>query len=562
MSYLHERPGGSTPLDRRPLAVFLFVWILVLLLAVVACDMESYNQTKAVEDATKEVERTFDDKRKEVDDLPNCNDARDVVYTVEWKRGKDAGNRYLSKIENYHTLNVEVTERTATITCTGEAWRKDGRYVGEIVYWVRKNKRDEKGTHYAGYDVGSPQSQSSSKAEETTPTLTPTATSGLPPTRVPGAPCPTASEQAYFTGVNGWLIGLGLQLQKIGRLSDAAGERPSIIRSDSWKTDVGFVLTSFRAIADELSRPNSLESVQSVRGDALRLADAIRAFAEAYNFGMENQDPAHFDEATRRLNTIGPLVKPLVNGIDNFCQSLVGATPVPAAAAASAATVAPRRVSATPTPAAVPATAVPRPTPTPTATPEPSPTATHSIATPTSQATRMPTLTPTPEPTPTPATTNTPVATATPTPTPEPDLGTFSFPYPAGSTMQGSDGTVIVVTGINGDAWPVVRRENQFNDPPQPGNRFYIVTVEVSNVSAHGPLNVGQFDFELIGDNRVIYKTYQHTCGVIPDELWGEVYPGGKTRGNTCFEVGANEGGFLLIHNPGFSRERRFLSIE
>ena len=120
----------------------------------------------------------------------------------------------------------------------------------------------------------------------------------------------------------------------------------------------------------------------------------------------------------------------------------------------------------------------------------------------------------------------------------------------------------MVVTGINGDAWLVVQRENQFNDPPGPGNRFYMVTVEVSNVSAPGGLNVSQFDFELIGDNRVVYKSYQHYCGVIPEELQAEIYPGGKGRGNACFEVGANEGGFLLIHNPGFFGEKRFLSLE
>lgn len=129
--------------------------------------------------------------------------------------------------------------------------------------------------------------------------------------------------------------------------------------------------------------------------------------------------------------------------------------------------------------------------------------------------------------------------------------------------MRGSDGTDIVVTGINSDAWAVVQRENRFNDPPAPGKRFYIVRVEVTNVAGSDALNVTDADFELIGDDRVVYQTFRHSCGVIPDKLRGQIYPGGTIQGNLCFEVGADEGGFVLIHSPGFfSSDPRFLSIE
>ena len=39
--------------------------IMAGLLAVMACDMESYNATKALEDATKEIEDVLDQKRKD-----------------------------------------------------------------------------------------------------------------------------------------------------------------------------------------------------------------------------------------------------------------------------------------------------------------------------------------------------------------------------------------------------------------------------------------------------------------------------------------------------------------
>ena len=138
----------------------------------------------------------------------------------------------------------------------------------------------------------------------------------------------------------------------------------------------------------------------------------------------------------------------------------------------------------------------------------------------------------------------------------------LSLPYKSGSTMRGSDGTEIKVVEINEDAWEVVRRENQFNDPPTAGNRYYIVRVVVENVAGAGAVTVTSGDIELIGSNRLVYQTYRHYCGVIPDELFGTIYPGGKVEGNACFQVGANETGFVLIHNPGFSGDVRFLALE
>ncbi len=136
------------------------------------------------------------------------------------------------------------------------------------------------------------------------------------------------------------------------------------------------------------------------------------------------------------------------------------------------------------------------------------------------------------------------------------------LPLPKGFTIWGSDGTDVVVVDINDNAWPVIQKGNQFNDPPAPGNRFYMVRVQVSNVDGDGLLTVSDADFELVGDNRVVYAPYRRSCGVIPDDLWGQIYLGGTIQGNICFQVGATEGGFVLIHNPGFSGDTRFLSLE
>ena len=139
-----------------PIRVVAILVGLLALLFTVACDSESFNATQTAEAPTKEFEQAIEEKRKSVDDLPDCGDGRESVVTVEWKNYKDTGTDYLRKIENEYPVSVEVTERTATITCGGEAWTKNGRYIGEISFWVRKNARDKKGTHYAGWDLGAP----------------------------------------------------------------------------------------------------------------------------------------------------------------------------------------------------------------------------------------------------------------------------------------------------------------------------------------------------------------------------------------------------------------------
>ena len=155
-----------------------------------------------------------------------------------------------------------------------------------------------------------------------------------------------------------------------------------------------------------------------------------------------------------------------------------------------------------------------------------------------------------------------------PTPDPKnlalPPGMTLDNPVAAGEVLQGTNGTATVVTGIVEDAWAIVQAENQFNDPPEPGNRFYMAAVAVSYVSGTDSLDVVESDYSLIGDNRVVYTPFEDSCGVIPDELGAELFPGGQTEGNICFQIEADDGNFILIHEPfwSFEGERRFLALE
>ena len=202
------------------------------------------------------------------------------------------------------------------------------------------------------------------------------------------------------------------------------------------------------------------------------------------------------------------------------------------------------------------------------------PTSVPTIADPTTTSTpartpaldTTPTHPPTPVPTATPAHTPTPVPTATPVPTPTPEpLGyRLGNPVAPGEVLLGSDGTALTITGVTEDAWVLVQQANQFNDPPSAGSKFYIVSIDAAYLSGTGSINVSAADYSLVGDNRIVYTPYENSCGVIPDELAGELFPGGRAQGNVCFEVAVDDGNYVLIHEPflSFEGERRFLSID
>ena len=134
--------------------------------------------------------------------------------------------------------------------------------------------------------------------------------------------------------------------------------------------------------------------------------------------------------------------------------------------------------------------------------------------------------------------------------------------FPIGGVMIGADGAEVRVLQITADAWPLVFAENRYNDPPEQGNRFFMIRLEiVIPADALQSVDVSEYDFELIGDNRLIY-TYSDDCGIIPDELDRELFPGGSAEGNVCFEIPQTERGLILIYKPGYGEEnRRFLQL-
>ena len=134
----------------------------------------------------------------------------------------------------------------------------------------------------------------------------------------------------------------------------------------------------------------------------------------------------------------------------------------------------------------------------------------------------------------------------------------INLPLPVGSTIPLQKGR-IDVTGIVKNATQLVMQENQFNDPPKPGNHFYMVAIEWEYYrTGSEPARIDYWDFELIGGNRTLYEG---GCGVFPNALHAELYPGGTAQANLCFEVSDSDSGFILIY-PRSHERRIFLRLE
>ena len=218
-------------------------------------------------------------------------------------------------------------------------------------------------------------------------------------------------------------------------------------------------------------------------------------------------------------------------------------TVVPTAAATLPPTATPTPLPTyTPYPTYAP---LPTPTPYPTYAPLPTPTP-YPTHTPLPTYTPYPTYTP-PPPTPTPMPTVTPM----PEPTSEPVLGSRDNPVPFGQAVEILYGQIpywaIVVSATNPNANKEVLAAYRGNDPPKPGNQFFMVELETKYLGPESATFNDNFSLGTMGQSAVVYGVpYDSpggTCtGVvdgIPDAFRNrtELFTGGAVKGWWCWEV-------------------------
>ena len=144
-----------------------------------------------------------------------------------------------------------------------------------------------------------------------------------------------------------------------------------------------------------------------------------------------------------------------------------------------------------------------------------------------------------------------PVATATATATATPGLGsTRSNAVPAGMPYLLPEGWEFTVLDFNPDATDLILDESPLNQPPEPGMRFVLVRVRITNVGAASPANhQGGYAPRLVGSLDLAYAQFYAACGTVPDGIRQQpidVFTGGTVEGNACFQVGEDETGFVL----------------
>jgi hypothetical protein len=147
-----------------------------------------------------------------------------------------------------------------------------------------------------------------------------------------------------------------------------------------------------------------------------------------------------------------------------------------------------------------------------------------------------------------PPATATPRATVTPTPTPTPDaprLGTRQNPVPLYETLAMiKDGRIhfevsIVELHRGEAAMGIVRRANQFNDPPTAGFEFVAVLIEVAYTGPDaGTLQLGRRDLSVVTLGRVVsyFNQGSRPCCLTPDFDF-ELLSDGRGQGWRVFEV-------------------------
>ena len=245
----------------------------------------------------------------------------------------------------------------------------------------------------------------------------------------------------------------------------------------------------------------------------------------------------------RLFAIVGPLfaVLAIVACSDSFVATPSTQNPTlttPQPTAQLVATVAPSAIDtaellADPSPADVPLpTDTPEPTPMPATEPTPLPRPTN-----TPESTAAPIPTNTPEPTPT----NTPEPT--PTPTPPPVLGSRANPVPLGVVVEILEAEApywaFVVSDTKPNANETVRASNQFNDPPEPGNQFYMVYLEAKYLGPESTSFSNNFSLKTVGQSAVVFTPSGNSCGVIDDDLPGytELFTGGSIKGWECWQI-------------------------
>ena len=125
-------------------------------------------------------------------------------------------------------------------------------------------------------------------------------------------------------------------------------------------------------------------------------------------------------------------------------------------------------------------------------------------------------------------------------------------PIPLGAQIATHDGFSLWVEEVTEDAAQIILNENQFNDPPTPGNQFVMIRIKVKNNNPNPDNFSAGSRLRAVGDASVEYRqSGDGSCGVMPNEFESsrDLFEGGELSGNICFSVQSSDVASLVMYD-------------
>lgn len=128
-------------------------------------------------------------------------------------------------------------------------------------------------------------------------------------------------------------------------------------------------------------------------------------------------------------------------------------------------------------------------------------------------------------------------------------------PVPKGKSAKTSEGWVVRVMKTDRDAWPEIHAENEFNDPPKPGQKMVMVTIRATWMGKEetgSPIMLVAL-LKSVGRSNVGYSA-SNSCGVLPGSLTehDDVFKRGTITGTVCWQVRARDTRSLVMYADTF----------
>lgn len=126
---------------------------------------------------------------------------------------------------------------------------------------------------------------------------------------------------------------------------------------------------------------------------------------------------------------------------------------------------------------------------------------------------------------------------------------TRDSPLGVGRTGEVGDYKVTVLS-VTPDATDIVAAENQFNDPPAPGDQFFIARLSVTYVGSETGNPAFDLNYQAVGESSTSYTIFNNTCGVYSEQSYNvtELFEDGSAEFNVCWAISSDDAGSLVMY--------------